>query len=569
MCGIAGIVHFNSETVSQTTLERFTHSLAHRGPDGWGVHVDGQVGLGHRRLAILDLAESGRCPMAYGRPGEEERYWITFNGEVYNFIELRRELSSLGHVFRSETDTEVVAASFAEWGESCLFRFNGMWAFAIWDSRSRELFLARDRFGVKPLYYTSGQRFAFASELKAFLSLENFVPNLNEALAEEALLHAQSFEGTHEETLLEGVHKLPAGHFMRVDECGKIRSRQWWNTADHLETPPRSYADQVEHWRELFLSAVAIRMRSDVPIGTSLSGGLDSSAVACAITWIADRSSVSERASRDWRHSFSATFPGTPLDESNYANLAAEAAGTRMHLTPSHEPPTAAELADSIWDMDDLYPAISVPVLRNYRRMRETGVYVSLDGHGADELLCGYTPWLGWPMNEVNPKLYDHFHLTLLPSILRNYDRASMAHGIESRMPLMDWRLVCFSFSLPAASKVGGGYTKRIFRDAVADLLPDSLRLRRSKIGFNSPMPEWFNQRLNGLLDPVIESETWKSTTYWDPQQSAAILRDRADAKSWRQEDWSELLKMWMRISFVIWKERFIHRQSQPFALPG
>jgi len=565
MCGIAGILNFDRQPVAEDTITRFTDSVSHRGPDGRGVFADGVVGLGHRRLAILDLSDLGTCPMPYGNGGKEPRYWITFNGEIYNFLELRNELSGLGHTFRSQTDTEVVVAAFAEWGEGCLTRFNGMWAFAIWDTVDRVLFLSRDRFGVKPLYYLRDGRFAFASEMKAFLSLDGFTPKLNEAIIETALNRSQSFEGKNVETILSGVLKLPPGHCMTVAGNGTIHSRQWWNTAEHLEAPPRRYEDQVMQWRELFLDSVAIRMRSDVAIGTSLSGGLDSSAVACAMSWSAQEHLHEERASTDWRHAFTAAFPGTALDETAYARIAADAAGARLHVTEFSNTVAAQDLVDSVWCMEDIYPAVAVPLLKNYRAMREQGVFVSLDGHGADEMLCGYTPWLNWPMGEVNQRLYDQFHHGLLPSIQRNYDRTSMANGIEVRMPLMDWRLVCLTFSLPASSKVGGGYTKRIFRDALEGILPDSLRLRRSKIGFNSPMAEWFNEGLGGLLEAVVQSDTWRSATWWDPRADGELLLRRSAARNWTQGDWETLLQMWCRISFVIWQEMFLHRNEKPF----
>ncbi|MBC7369199.1 MAG: hypothetical protein H7343_20725, partial [Undibacterium sp.] len=208
MCGIAGLFNFTAAPVVRRELAHFTDSLAHRGPDGRGLLLDGPLGLGHRRLSILDLSRRGRCPMpfedsvpvatgarlrgkiaALTADGCEDaaltpyRYWLTFNGEIYNFIELRRELTAMGHRFRNDTDSEVILAAYAQWGEACLHRFNGMWAFALWDRRERTLVLARDRFGVKPLYYAlTPTRLAFASEMKAFLSLPNFSPALNHDL---------------------------------------------------------------------------------------------------------------------------------------------------------------------------------------------------------------------------------------------------------------------------------------------------------------------------------------------------------------------------------------------------
>src|ERR1041385_6636722 len=193
MCGIAGIWHFDGRAVTAGELELFTRTLAHRGPDGEGFYRNESIGLGHRRLAILDLREAGRQPMS----NANGRYWITFNGEIYNFIELKRELKGLGHEFASETDTEVILAANAHWKEDCLLHFNGMWAFAIWDEIERVLFLSRDRFGVKPLHYVhDGSHFAFASEMKAFLALPWFSASCDQAMFARAIQRPESLEGT-------------------------------------------------------------------------------------------------------------------------------------------------------------------------------------------------------------------------------------------------------------------------------------------------------------------------------------------------------------------------------------
>ena len=220
MCGIAGILNLDGRPCDPGDVRTFADALTHRGPDGSGVHTDGPIGLGHRRLAILDLSEHGRQPMR----SVDGRYWITYNGEIFNFLELRRELESLGQRFATDSDTEIILEAYRRWGTDCVLRFNGMWAFAIWDAERRALFLSRDRFGVKPLRYLhDGRRFAFASELKAFRHLAGFTPRENEAEMRNLLARGGvSIEGTP----FEGVKRLPGGYNLLVSAEGM---RKWRN----------------------------------------------------------------------------------------------------------------------------------------------------------------------------------------------------------------------------------------------------------------------------------------------------------------------------------------------------
>ncbi len=230
MCGISGVWKFDGGPVARVVLEDMNSLLAHRGPDGNGVYQDGALGLGHTRLAILDTGAGGHQPMSYG----DGRWWLTFNGENYNFLELCDELSGLGHHFESESDSEVLLAAYAQWGPDCQTRFNGMWAFAIWDSQERELFLSRDRFGVKPLFWHfDGRRFAFASEMKAFLALPEFDGRFDARAAATAIMHVIPFEG-REHALLEGVKRFPPGHCMTLRGGQSLKLKRWWRTLDHL-----------------------------------------------------------------------------------------------------------------------------------------------------------------------------------------------------------------------------------------------------------------------------------------------------------------------------------------------
>jgi asparagine synthase (glutamine-hydrolysing) len=228
MCGITGFWNLDGRSVSRMELERFTDSLAHRGPDGNGFYIDtdAKLGLGHRRLAIIDTSDAGRQPMPYAGG----RYWISFNGEIYNFIELRSELEQHGYSFSTESDTEIVIAAFDKWGIDCQLRFNGMWAFAIWDRQERKLFLSRDRFGVKPLlYFYGGRRFAFASEMKAFLALDGFIAGFDPEMVAAALIDSKAVEGT-ERSLLCNLKRLLGGHCLIIDQKGDLKIQRRSNT---------------------------------------------------------------------------------------------------------------------------------------------------------------------------------------------------------------------------------------------------------------------------------------------------------------------------------------------------
>jgi len=566
MCGVAGFYELG-KPANEHSLDHITDALGHRGPDGRGIWREGRIGLGHRRLAILDLSPAGACPMVCRSP-DGRKCVLTYNGEVYNFLEIRRELEGKGYQFRSETDSEVVGAAYLRWGPDCLFRFNGMWALAIWDPQDQKLFLARDRFGIKPLHYLwLGGTFYFASELKAFCSLPGFRRRFNREYAVEALRKSQPLEGTSEETLMEGVKKLLPGHRMEIGRDGKVRKDKWWETRDHLPQVASSLKEQVAEWRDLFLDAVRLRLRSDVPIATSLSGGLDSSAVAGALHHLEKENPERLfRTPRDWRRSFCSAFPGTALDETAFAEETARATNSPCRLTVFTEAPSARQIEEAVWVMEDISFALAVPVVENYRAMRSQGVWVSLDGHGADEMLGGYGWYLAEPMESLNDRLYREFHQTLLPSILRNFDRCSMASGVEVRMPFMDWRLVCMSFALPADRKIGHGYTKWILRVAMQGILPDTVRLRRSKIGFNSPMIDWFHQGLGGLARKVIASPGWRDCRLFPSRKiGEEILRAERD-KHLGPKDWDQTMRWWICLNLVLWKSLFLEGEQVPRA---
>jgi asparagine synthase (glutamine-hydrolysing) len=597
-------------------LERFTNSLTHRGPDGNGFYVDSDanLGFGHRRLAILDTSDTGHQPMSYG----DGRYWITYNGEIFNFLELRSELEQHDYQFFTESDTEVIMAAYDKWGEDCQLRFNGMWAFAIWDWREKQLFLSRDRFGVKPLiFFYDGKRFVFASEMKAFLALDWFQAEFDPEMVAAALTEHQLVEGS-ERTLLRDLKRLLGGYCLTLKQNGDLKTRRWWNTLDHLEAAPASYDEQVERYRELFLDACRIRMRSDVPIGTALSGGLDSSSIVCGMRHIRDVRDAGERLADDWQRAFVATYPSSVIDERKYADEVIRKTGANpvyCEITPDMYLENFERILFQYEEISDIH----LGPWAVHKAQRENGVVVTLDGHGGDEALAGY-PWHvtasikdafsgfslrraalsldtmkklelfpqeqfywksiqavgGKALNRIFKKeqtwlmqspaefispayekdrsciqerdalfqsLYVDFHFTQLPMNLRDFDRLSMAHGVEVRSPFMDWRLVTFTFSLPSGSKLGDGFTKRILRDALKDILPEPIRQRTRKLGFPNMTESWSSPNAQEFIRDVVMSAGFQASTIWDGKRIGAKLET-----AMRQQDLPVIQKAWIYV---------------------
>jgi asparagine synthase (glutamine-hydrolysing) len=599
MCGIAGIVDFRGQTVEPAEIENLTNRIAHRGPDGAGYwfSTERNVALGHRRLAIIDPGPGGYQPML----SNDGRHVIVFNGEIYNFLELRRELEALGESFRTQSDTEVILAAWRTWQEGMLSRFNGMWALAIFDTETTDLFLARDRFGIKPLLYAMlAQRLVFASEHRALVQSGLIATSIDIEVARRLMLDAFGVEGS-ERTLCREVRRLQGGHFMWVRE-GRLEIRRWWRTLDHLPPVPNSEAERVERFGELFRDAVALRMRSDVPIGTCLSGGFDSSAVICAMS-AHEKAGMGPRDSAAWRHAFVAAFPGALNDERPMAEQAAMWAGVDPTIMEIGRRDALTEIDRILEDSDDIFISLPSAVWLLYREVSRRKVLVSLDGHGADELMGAYLQegrsgafrlrniLAGAASNSplasscidilramavrgkghyflrgglraipaqlslvgeddvhprewgaLNRRLYRMFHSTVLPTILRNFDRLSMAHGVEVRMPFMDWRLVTYAMALPDASKSSGGYTKMVARRAMKGRMPESIRMGRRKVGFNSPMPEWLNGPLSGWLDKLLDQNVPAFAELVDEKRLRKTVNRLTVSQTW---DWESVGRVW------------------------
>jgi len=505
MCGVAGIINISGEPVSPVVLKRMTDAIAHRGPDGEGQWIEGNVGLGHRRLSIIDLSPAGHQPMI----SVDHRYVLSYNGEIYNFKELRAELEAIGYWFRSKTDSEVVLYALSEWGYRAFDRFNGMFGLALWDRKAHTLLLARDRYGIKPLYYArQGNLFVFGSEQKAMLT----VPGFNRCLDKPALLEYFTFQNFFtDHTLLEDVRLLPAGHYAMLDlgkQAPQLKVTQYWDY--HFREPTERASDQEyrEELDRLFQQAMNRQLVSDVELGCYLSGGIDSG----SITAIAARS-----------HPYLKSFTcGFDLSSASGIELAfderVKAEAMSYHFKTEHY-----EMVLKAGDMERVLPKLAWHLEEprvgqsypNYyaAQLASKFVKVVLSGAGGDELFGGY-PWryyravvndnfesyidkyyLFWhrlipnaqlkkvfspiwsdiqhiwtrdifrdvfrqfpnkfdgPEDYINHSLYFESK-TFLHGLLVVEDKLSMAHGLESRVPFLDNDLVDFAMRCPVALKL-------------------------------------------------------------------------------------------------------------------
>ncbi|WP_169237885.1 asparagine synthase (glutamine-hydrolyzing) [Candidatus Roseilinea sp. NK_OTU-006] len=425
MCGIAGIYHLDGAPINLAQLQRMAGLLRHRGPDdegfalfntqtGAALHLKGpdsppgvdlpdmrtvseqplvNLGLVERRLAILDLSPAGHTPMTTA----DGALTLCFNGEIYNYIELRAELVTLGHAFRSSGDTEVLLAAYRQWGEACVQRFNGMWAFALWDAQRRVLFCSRDRFGVKPFYYVKTPTlFAFASEPKALWASGLIPPQVDEIILEDFLAgyEASRLDGT----MFANIRQLPGGHSLSISEGAFVIKRYWSLPVNPDIGPAQPDDGPAQRVLELLTDAVRLRLRSDVPVGTCLSGGLDSSAIVALVNVLMQTEHGIPREQLGARQkTFTAAYEDHVSDERRFAQIVVEQTGAEWHCTFPTAEGLRADLERFVWHHDE--PPITTSMYAQWcvmRLAREHGVTVLLDGQGSDELLAGYLPFDVW-----------------------------------------------------------------------------------------------------------------------------------------------------------------------------
>ncbi|MEI7493876.1 MAG: asparagine synthase (glutamine-hydrolyzing) [Alphaproteobacteria bacterium] len=555
MCGIAGIFNFNQQPVAHSQIKAMTHVISHRGPDGEGQYIDAYVGLGHRRLAIIDLTPAGHQPMQT----RDGRFTITYNGEVYNFKELRVQLEALGYQFHSNTDTEVILNAYAEWGHKCLDKLNGMFAFSIWDKKEQRLFLARDRYGIKPLYYyKQNENFVFASEVKAIIASGIYQSKLDK----EGLVEYLTFQNFFtDKTLFQDVKMLMPGHYAYVDRNGRFEKNQYWdfNFCGSLKI---TEAEAVEETDRLFKQSVQRQLISDMPINAYLSGGIDSG----AITVIASQFIPHMKTFTIGFDLSSASGLELSFDERSKAEHISYLAKTEHYEMVLKAGDMERCMDKYVWHLEEPRVGQSYP---NYYAAKLASKFgkVVLSGVGGDEFFGGY-PWryfysdtsikfddfvdqyyLKWqrlvpntvlkellapiwdevkhvwtrdifadvfksikkesltPDECVNCSLYLEAK-TFLHGLLVVEDKLSMAHGLETRVPFLDNDLVDFSMKVPVSMKIKElpgkidendllskkhAYKngKVILRKTLSKYL-DKETVQSKKQGFSSPDASWF-----------------------------------------------------------------------------
>lgn len=591
MCGIAGTYGFGADT--EGIARRMSSALAHRGPDGEGLFVDDRTGLAHRRLAIIDR-EHGAQPMTTA----DGRYTIIYNGETYNYLDLRAELEELGRTFRTDSDTEVLLQAHAEWGTAAYDRFNGMFAFAIHDAQTGTVTVARDHFGIKPLYYwidpaagAGEPRVVFGSEIRSLLAADVF----EAAPDDRAVYRYLKFrvQDDDSQTFFAGVKRLMAGEVLEIRADGTEVSsftRLKEELREIAARPGRPYDEQVvAEYRERFQESVRLRLQSEVPVGTSLSGGLDSSAVAAVIARHLREQPQDERYSAvgTRQNTFSAVFPNSSNDEERYVDALLD--DYRGQITAHKITPRPASFLEDVHDFvrTQEEPIISTGPYAQYAVMREASQHVTvlLDGQGADEMMAGYNPYFyvylrqlrrqkrfkelageiigsrdilrklartkfsgrtSVPIeallnsgfvaehssetvtsvqDDIKERLLEDTFRTSLPSLLRYEDKNTMRFSIEGRVPFVDKELLKFLFSLDESAIIHDGWNKRILREAMDGILPDVISKRRNKIGFTTPEGEWFRSIAPELRE-IFASPSFASRPYFDAASVLALFDD-------------------------------------------
>lgn len=553
MCGIAGIINFTGNDVGESDLRTMMTTMKHRGPDDDGVFIDRNVGFGFVRLSVIDLSPAGHQPFT----SDDERYIMVYNGEIFNYIELRDELEDLGFVFKTQTDTEVLLKSYIHWGENVLHKLNGMWALAIYDTLENTVFFARDRYGIKPFYYSlQNGIFLFASEIPPILRVMPHRPSADREVIFDFLVYNRTEQSEH--TFFSEIKKMMHGHYLKVDLKDenhiKIIPRKWYDIRDRVKntTPFKNTTE----YKEALSSAIKLRLRSDVPVGVSFSGGLDSSAITSVV--------IEDFQKRDL-NTFSAVYGDSfDEDESYFINLYKDKPGHRHFISPSWNT-LLGDLDQFIHCHAEPLPSTSPYAQFKVMELASQNVVVTLDGQGADEQLGGYHYFFGFYFKDLfkkaqflklNKEIYSYLRIHkslfgiktfiyfLLPTnrrkqvkikdtgyldpeftrkfgdkssisdhlygsnslqdamlnhfeyklehLLKWEDRNSMHFSIEARVPFLDYRLVEKTLASRSSDIIKNGMTKHLLREAMKGTVPEEIRLRVDKTGYSTPQDEWF-----------------------------------------------------------------------------
>jgi asparagine synthase (glutamine-hydrolysing) len=629
MCGIAGIRTFGGGAVLRDTVKRMTDSIQHRGPDGEGQYVHGPIGLGHRRLAIIDLSSAGANPMA----NEDETVWVVFNGEIYNFGDIRPELQRRGHVFRSKTDTEVILHAYEEWGVDCLKRFNGMFAFALWDEKRQRLWLARDRLGVKPLFYAQlPEAVLFGSEIKAILASGMVERVLDyQALASYLALNYMPAP----RTLFNSIRQVLPGHYLLIDAEGSLQDVEYWDIA-YEEDQDRGESYYLRRLEELLDDSVRLRLISDVPFGAFLSGGVDSSTVV---------HTMSKHLSQPVK-TFTIGFDDdASFDERPYAREVATLVGAE-HTERKVHAHVADVLPRIVWHAEEPTADSSMVALYHIAKVAREHVTMALSGDGGDEILAGYETYqahyihrlyrmipasfrrllfesavnrlpvsyakVSWDFklrrfikagnmdsdaahaswrtifatadreallapvwgrpgvdadivdlyreqfartnakHPLNRMLYVDTRFYLPNDMLVKVDRMTMAHSLEAREPLLDYRLVEFAATVPPRYKLKQlRHKKYLLKKSMQGKLPDRV-LWRKKAGFNVPVAHWINSNLREFVSEHLSPRRIREMAIFDEKVVEKLLVSHFN----RQADYSH--QIWCLLILSLWWQQFM-----------
>lgn len=649
MCGLVGIIGSGaSAPVSLRDLVRMLETVRHRGPDDeglLGLRVSGEAveyfgpetsesvmaampaledyrghsslmaAIGHRRLSILDTSAAGHQPMR----DPAGQVWIAFNGEIYNFRELRLELEAHGVLFRTNTDTEVILAAYDRWGPGCFGRFNGMWAIALLDLRRRQLLLSRDRFGIKPLYYAvSGGVLLFASEIKAILSYPLFrtSPNLGH-LRDFLSLGALEYRN---ETAFDGVLRFPIASYATIDldrPCERFNAIRFWdyesNCAAERFDPTRARRIAGDYY-DLLKDSVRLRLRADVPVGSALSGGLDSSSVVFLVNQLLREAGGSTR-----QTAFSTVHrdpAARDCDESRFIDEVVSTLNVESHVIEPDPAAIPSIHEAAVWCLESPYDGTGMPGIYVFGLARANGVTVTLDGQGADEQQAGYLNYFvhhmaNAPLSEVlwatlgrstmvgakpyvrlgacigllrtmagdrilrgaanlagkdaaaylvslNARLKDDCHRGLA-NLIHYADARSMISSVESRMPFMDYRLVEFTAGIPGCYKIHRGWTKFFARLAFEGKLPDSIVWRRDKLGWPMPDAHWMSGPLREWSDSLIASSELVGKLCRGlsaPGSPTEVIR-RLNVAQWERVFWHRTGSEWKQRTDLARREQF------------
>ena len=560
MCGISGIINKNNKSVEELLILQMTDIIAHRGPDSSGSYLYKNIAFGHRRLSILDLSSSGHQPMKY-----LDDLVITYNGEIYNFIEIREELIQKGYIFDSNSDTEVILKAYHCWGKTCVNYFNGMWSFSILDIKQKIVFCSRDRFGVKPFYYIeNNDLFSFGSEISQLLP---FLPNriLNKKVALDYLI--SGIEECSNETFFKDIYLLKGGHNLVFDlQTNSYEIERYYNLklSDQKNTSVDDYIQELKR-------SITLRLRSDVKVGTCLSGGIDSSTISSFASKIYQNSNEKFMAI----HAKSSEYK---TDESEFAKIVSKIANINLNFVE----PSYSDFKSNILSIIKIQqePFGSLSIIMQYfvfKKAKELGCIVMLDGQGGDETLLGYERYypaivkskkgiaklkallqssknsrlslldtikyqyyfsnyklrlkrlkfknsfykseilneyeseelriISESYNDISILQKNEIESSQLPHLLKYEDRNSMANSIESRLPFLDYKLVELSLNTNNSLKIKDGWTKFILRKAAETILPKEIVWRKAKLGFNAPEKTWTKEFENEMIKEIEQSE--------------------------------------------------------------